>query len=390
MSMSELRNSVQISTPKPLKHIGKIYYYNGYLYINEVNFGIHVFDNTDPSNPVAKAFIVIPGNRDIAIKDGIIYADNHVDLVAIDISNPENIINSNRVEDVFPADRHGFGMSIDPKKGVVVDWNKKEVVGECDKYRGRSGWWEDEGVVVFSDALSQQSGTSGLGTKSGSETGGVGIGGSLARFAIYQNFLYAVTNRDMKLFDISTGNDPRFTNDIYIGRDIETIFPYKDKLFIGSQSGMYIYENSDPSNPTYLSEFEHAQNCDPVVVTDKYAYVTLRAGNPCQGTENELDIIDITDLTNPVLIAQYDMVNPYGLGIDGSTLFVCDGSNGLRTFSVNDPLNIEQMQHMKGKYCYDVIPFNDLLMLVALDGLHQYDYSDPSTLQLLSTIPVLK
>ncbi|MFM8738918.1 MAG: hypothetical protein ACKOC0_01795, partial [Cytophagales bacterium] len=58
-----------------LNNPGKIYVYNKYLFVNEVDLGVHVFDNSDPSAPKDLGFIEILGNRDIAIKDNVIFAD---------------------------------------------------------------------------------------------------------------------------------------------------------------------------------------------------------------------------------------------------------------------------------------------------------------------------
>src|SRR4030095_10457884 len=87
LTFDDLRNSVKPMAAMDLKDIGKIYYKSPYIFINEINKGIHVIDNTDPSSPQNIAFINIPGNIDMAVKDNILYADSYTDLVAIDINN---------------------------------------------------------------------------------------------------------------------------------------------------------------------------------------------------------------------------------------------------------------------------------------------------------------
>src|SRR5688500_12067850 len=64
--------------------------------------------------------------------------------------------------------------------------------------------------------------------------GGTGVGGSLARFTIAGNYLYTVDQTDLKVFDISDPANPVFRRSIPVGFEIETIFPFKDRLFIGS------------------------------------------------------------------------------------------------------------------------------------------------------------
>ena len=153
---------------------------------------------------------------------------------------------------------------------------------------------------------------------------------------------------------------------------------------------MHIYDNAIPTEPVYISSFLHVTTCDPVVVNDQYAYVTLRSGNACNGFTNQLDVINIENLNNPYLVKSYSMQNPHGLGLDGQTLFITEGEFGLKVFDATDPNTIDanlikQFQDIHG---YDVIPNNGVLMMIGDDGLYQYDYRDIENIELLSVIPV--
>ncbi len=215
--------------------------------------------------------------------------------------------------------------------------------------------------------------------------GSAGKGGSLARFAIARDNLYAVTRENLKLFNISNPSQPDYTDSIYLGTGIETIFPYGDNLFIGTQNGMHIFDIGIPSSPVKLSTYQHIYSCDPVVAQNSYAYVTLNSNNDwCGRTVNRLDIIDISDLTNPYRVANYTMQGPEGLGIQGNLLFVCD--NGLKVYDVSDKLNLQLLQYFDIE-ATDVIPDGDRLLVIGDDGLYQYQY-DGSELSLLSKIPV--
>lgn len=218
--------------------------------------------------------------------------------------------------------------------------------------------------------------------------GTAGTGGSMARFAITGNHLYTVSSTTLKVFDISQATNPQAISDIKLGFGIETIFPYGKNLFIGSQTGMHIYNNEDPQNPQLISVYEHIQSCDPVVVQGNYAYVTLRNGSDCRNGANLLDVIDISDLQSPQLVKSFPMQNPHGLGIDGNTLFVCEGNYGLKVFDASQPDNPLQTQFIEGINTYDVIPQNNILMVVGRDGLYQYDYSNRGQLSLLSKITI--
>lgn len=215
-----------------------------------------------------------------------------------------------------------------------------------------------------------------------------GVGGSLARFAIVDDYLYTVSNSNLKVFDISQAPLPRQVQDVKLGLNIETIFPYKNMLFIGSRTGMHIYDNTNPLQPVFVSQYQHVESCDPVVVQGNYAYVTLRSGTPCRFGSNLLDVIDISNPRSPSPVQSIPMLNPHGLGIDGDVLFVCEGEHGLKVFDATNPARLVEKQFIKGIRTYDVIPRNKVLLVVGRDGLMQYDYSDVNNPKLLSMIPL--
>ena len=139
MSVSEFRSSVDIEQPKPIAKQGKIVFFNDYLYISQPGKGIHVIDNRNPSSPKNIAFIELLGNADMHVRNNLLYADSHIDLVWFDISNPAKPVFKGRKEEVFPQslppteNQYGFDYSdvMDKKKGVVVGWKvveKKELV----------------------------------------------------------------------------------------------------------------------------------------------------------------------------------------------------------------------------------------------------------------------
>ncbi len=122
---------IKATDPKDVQTQGKIYLKEQYIFIGDVNLGVHVIDNSDPRNPVKLLFIQIYGNHDIAIKGNVMYADNMEDLVAIDISDILNPTEVNRVEDVYnPPNQHypdnvPYGTAFecaDPEKGFVSGW----------------------------------------------------------------------------------------------------------------------------------------------------------------------------------------------------------------------------------------------------------------------------
>lgn len=387
MSYEELRSAVIKENTRDLKQPGKLYFFNDYIFINEVSEGVHIINNSDPENPVNEGFISIPGNFDIAIKDNILYADSYIDLVAIDISDISNISEVGRIEGTFnytiPETGNNYRIDeIDEQKGVVIDWEIKTLKKEIEQPPVYPIYYYADYMLSSSVPVFRYN---------GADASVYGIGGSMARFALHQNILYVIGNYEMFIYDISDLNNPIENGKFYAGWDIETLFLYQSNLFIGTMNGMIIYDISSPSAPQFVSEYRHITSCDPVVVEGNYAYVTLRSGTTCwNSTTNQLDVVDISDLTQPTWVKSYAMTNPHGLGIDNGTLFICDGNAGLKVYDASDPLNItnNKLATFSNIQATDVIPVNGILLMIGDDGFYQYDYSDINNIQLLSYIEV--
>ena len=219
---------------------------------------------------------------------------------------------------------------------------------------------------------------------------GAGIGGSTARFTIAGNTLYLVSSTTLRTYDIAQSSDPKPGDKTKLGIGVETIFPYRNHLFIGTQTGMFIYEIGAGGQPKFVSQYAHVQSCDPVVVQGDYAYVTLRSGTQCRNpvANNVLDVLDIRDLKTPKVLRSYPMSSPYGLGIDGDLLFVTEGDKGLRMMDATKPTDLREIKHLTDVRAYDVIPTEKLLVVTGKDGIYQYSYADPTQLKLLSKLDV--
>jgi len=215
-------------------------------------------------------------------------------------------------------------------------------------------------------------------TKETASTGAsAGAGGSTARFTIAGNYLYVVDNVSLKAFDISSNTTPVYKSKTEIGINIETIFPYQDKLFIGSSSTMYIYSLSDPSRPTQLGKAEYTirMSCDPVVARDSVAYATLRSTGRCGGSQSTLVVYNIKNISSPILMNTVFLTTPYGLGIKNNSLYVCDGQNGIRVFNITnayDPVRVSEIRASNTTF-YDVIPYANILIAQVNDGFILYD-----------------
>lgn len=209
--------------------------------------------------------------------------------------------------------------------------------------------------------------------------GPIGQGGSMARFTVVGNYLYAVDEEKLNVFDITQAASPVFKKAVPVGFEIETIYPFKDKLFIGSTSMVHIFSIDDPANPQKLSEAispDVIRRCDPVVAKDYVAYATLRTSGPCGGISSVLAVYDITNITRPVQKATIAVSEPYGLGYLNNTLYVCDKTNGLLVFDITKPYNPVLLKSLKDGDYVDVIPYANVLICWTTKGMLLYDVSD--------------
>ncbi len=388
MSYDDMRQPVKSTAANAIQSAGKIYIQGNYLFVNEKYKGIHVFDNTNPASPVNLTFIDIPGNVDLAIRGNYLYADNYVDLVVLDISNIYAPIEAARIKDIFPytiPEASGTYpiANIDQEKGVIVGWQAMEVTEEVNNNSGTMPYYFLDGVtgnLIRNETFAGSNTTQTV----------IGIGGSMARFIINGDQFYGLNQTNLQVININQPFRPIVGAKIEMSRMVETVFIDSTNLFIGTQTGMLIYDISAPATPVYKSSYDHLQSCDPVVVKDNLAYVTLRAGNRCGNWQSVLEVVDLQNILSPVLLKSYPMTEPYGLGLDNKTLFVCDGPAGLKIFDASDPLQIDQhiLKQYTGLNAFDVIPYGNTLIMIAQDGIYQYSYADPLNIQQLSKIPV--
>jgi hypothetical protein len=384
MSYDALRSSFKLVTGAPLVKPGKISFYGSYMFINEYQKGIHVVDLSDPTQPELKAFIEVPGNVDMAIRNDLLYADSFVDLLVIDISKPEQPTLSKRIEDLFeyvipPYDYEYPLDEIDEKKGVIIAYDMKRITREV--FNHPNPW-----PIYWGYRMESSIADVGMPGANGNT---YGVGGSMARFITYDDYLYALESSwKLKSINISNIDNLKVENELSLWGNVETVFIANDYLYVGTSNGMHILDLVNPAAPNFLSSYTHITACDPVVVEGDRAYVTLRSGNTCGGFQDLLEVIDISDKYEPKRLSSFSMSKPYGLGIDNGTLFVCEGEYGLKVYDATNENSItsNMIAWFPGINAYDVIPLDNFLFMIGEDGFYIYDYSDLNNISILGSL----
>ena len=376
-SLVSIRNSVTVSAARQTNSDGKIYATENLLFYVVKESGVHVFNNSNPALPVNIAFINLEGVHDIAVKGNYLYADNYVDLLVFDISNITSITLVQTIENAisfspdFPTTAEFYDYTINANLGEIVTGYRLE-----NKNRPQG-----QNLIMMEDAMT------GILSSNGN---GVGIGGSYARFQINNNALYTIDDYQLNVFNISNPVNSFFDKAVYMtdwfgGGQFETLFLQKEFLFVGSTSGMYTVNAEDEFNPYFVSGFSHATACDPVVVFGNTAYITVRGGSSCGAIEDQVNVIDVTDISNPTLLSTYLLNQPYGLGIRDGVLYVCCGSEGLKVLDASNSSNLT-LQNTYNENLIDVIPLSSHLIAVGNNKIIQYNYGPNFSLQFISEI----
>ncbi|MGF1534672.1 MAG: hypothetical protein ACFCUI_13300 [Bernardetiaceae bacterium] len=134
MDKSEMESSIGFLPARPVERPGKLYSFGPYILLNERYQGLHIIDNSDRRNPRPVGFFRIPGNLDMAVKAGQLYADNGTDLLVIDLFRPEAPQVVHRGRDVFPelpppdlrSVPPAFSLASRPPNTVIVGWQPND------------------------------------------------------------------------------------------------------------------------------------------------------------------------------------------------------------------------------------------------------------------------
>lgn len=376
---AQLSAKINITEAKDYAEAGKIITYGNYIFINRPLEGIHVVDNSNPSAPVNLHFINIPGSLDMSIIDNHLYTDMFSALVVFNIENvtaPE-ILEDFTVEDVF------YYNPYDTLPEVVDDFTIYRNYAPIDDSKGIVTGWSteireeplEEQYLRFTDMtepIALESSTSADFTTRKTSTAG-----SMTRFLPVDNYLYTINFNELVLFSIGADYRPNRFARLDTGTQAETLFQLNDLLFIGSTTGMLMYDIETPSNPEYLNSIQHFRSCDPVVADDEYAYVTLRGGTNCFTELNELQIIDIRNPEEElVVVARQVLFNPHGLAIHQDHLIVCDGTAGLKVLNVSNREEPSIVHTENIPFAYDIIVDYPNAMVVGESIVYQYDLSN--------------
>ncbi len=198
--------------------------------------------------------------------------------------------------------------------------------------------------------------------------------------AVDDNLAVIGTHSDMYLYDIT---DP--TNPSFLGM-IEDAYPTDisiagDIVFITSGIGLKAIDISDPEHPVQIGFCDTSFYAGRIDVSGDLAVVNV--------DNHGLYLIDITDPSNPVIIGSIHgtFLDPdLGLQIEGNLLYWGE-TNSFAIYDIKDPTNpIYVGSHSTPSACRDISVDGDHVFVTAHISLYVFDVSDPSTPVLVGSV----
>jgi len=385
LDRAQVQSEIGIEAARDLCVGGSIYAYGDFIFMNRLNEGFHILDNTNPASPQNVAFLNIPGATQMAFIEGNLVTNSYADLVTIEMDG----IQSARLVSSTPnflLDENTIPVS----EGLVVIGYEDQPVEFTQSCDGSIvGQWEDCfncDVFFVSNQGAPRSG--GFGTPT------VNTAGSMSRMSFNGNVLYVIGSSRLSTYVLNNGLLVNTSNQQQQW-GMETVITRGDFLYIGSQTGMHIYSLADARQPNYLSTFNHFTGCDPVSVEGDLAVVTVRDGRACGGASgNVMFVLDISNRSNPVELTRVNMNNPRGVALYNGNIYLCDGDAGLIVFDLNGgPVSTvanRKIQVLSSDIMTDVAvlpyPAGDILLTVGDDHLSQFTIGESGELSIRSRV----
>lgn len=346
LSFEELRQPLVTTGEEQIIEDTHYVHYESYLYINEKGKGVHVIETAKEERPEYVAFLMIPGNHRIFVKDGYLYADNFVDLIVIDISDKNDFYIAHRVEDVFPNNPYQIIssydslVSFDETKGVVVDVIYSSVPIS-----------EDRSYVYNNHQY-------------------------LNSLAIEGPTLYALVDGKILVFDVEDPLAITMQSNYHksTSSTLRSFTPINGYIVTNDSYGRnYVIDTNASVSESYPNQF---------LLHDGYGLIGFLENkavgwNACYSCDDEsrLALFNIDDINHPVEERRVAMDKPYSIALKNDYLFTCHESEILLVNRLAPDGEYEVVETGHDIYCSQVTVNHERLFIRNSRGFTQYDYS---------------
>lgn len=382
------------SNPAAVREVGHLVYteavclaiYGNYLYLGVYPSGIRVFDISNPEAVVDLGEIAVTGARVIRIHDDYAYVCNYGDMYILSLANPASPIQVwESPELIYAADValqdnmayiacESRGLKVldvtDPSSPAVVD-----SFGTTHEFQGIAVSGNYAYVAAFDGGFEVIDLTT---MQLASEIDTLVFGFDVSVDGDYAYYSYGDPDCPLAIIDISDPVNPQITSIYYPPEDIWNFTLVDDKVYVADNChGLRVVDVSDQFEPFETFTYNDYGHDAKVKVYNDLAILTQ---------DYRFQIIDISDLANPVELGFYDMTwAVQEAEIVGSTAFLVQTANPVLTaidlespdlFDVIGTLSVESNFAVSNMEIYDHYAFLDYVR-----GILIVDIADPANMQ---------
>ncbi|MGL1901517.1 MAG: hypothetical protein OCC49_05245 [Fibrobacterales bacterium] len=345
--------------------------------VNEVNEGIHVYDNTDSQNSIYTTFISIPGNNDFVIKNNILLANSYEVLLAIDFTTPTAVTLLKDIPEILISEDYKGEMVVSKERGLVTEMievkttevycrNGLRYANNNESSYGR----EENSSDDYYYAMSNNSMTS------ESTWPYYDTSADVNNFVLGDDYLYVLKQGVLVTIDVEDETSPKYLSQNEVNKwSITSINNSNGVLFLAGDREIQLVDISKPSNPRIRDPLIGITRCDEIIAVEDYIYAGRTRNKNCDNRENSLLIVNISDKSEPVIEEVYSMGGPSDIEIVDGYLYVCDGRAGFKIYAV-EGAELDLIAQIDSIVVETVSIAGLVATLSGEGGVYTYDLSD--------------
>jgi hypothetical protein len=208
-------------------------------------------------------------------------------------------------------------------------------------------------------------------------------GGDTFQSITYDDILIVMDmDGGLRFYNISDPSNPTYMSNFFDGGIPHDMYKVGDLLYLADHyQGLEIYNISDPSNPIKLGSItdDGDGEMDGVFVKDELAYVAEWHDSTWDWS---MKIINVTEPTTPLEVVEYtDEDNMFvRFFVKNELCYTACLEGGIKILNVSEPLSIGEVSHFTDLYyAVEFVMINDIIYLTDGVGFNILDVSLVST-----------
>ncbi|MFC1779696.1 DUF1566 domain-containing protein [Thermodesulfobacteriota bacterium] len=143
----------------------------------------------------------------------------------------------------------------------------------------------------------------------------------------------------LQVVDVSDPQNPAIVGSVDIPTQAFNLSVVDQYAYVADDTGLQIINITDPLQPNIVGSIATPDSGDiywpnnalDVAVSGQFAYLTV------YGNDDGLQVVDVSNPSNPIQIGWIDLPQVGGLYVEGSYVYVAVGNNGLRVIDISRP-----------------------------------------------------